>query len=184
MQGPEVHNLKCMPLLLLLCVTVQYVQMGLQSNSTQRPLIGREVTLGIWWPGWEKPSVPVWLYVANTIDHSSRQHDNHDMFTGLCMHLHAVEMSHTPLRSPSDILNPNWMDGVNRAVTSHEKNKNAIFMNRMRCTDCQMRGEKRSEPIEPKKMLIRGARFAYIACQTYWQKCQKLNEKNLCSWIC
>lgn len=49
-------------------------------------------------------------------------------------------------------------------------------MTKIRGADCQMR-EKRSEPIEPKKMLIRGVQFAYIACQTHWQKCQKLNQK-------
>ena len=27
-------------------------------------------------------------------------------------------------------------------------------------------------------MLIRELQFAYIACQTYWQKCQKLNQKS------
>lgn len=55
-------------------------------------------------------------------------------------------------------------------------------MTKIRCADCQM-GEKRSEPIEPKKMLIREVQFAYIACQTYWQKCQKVNQKSLSS-IC
>lgn len=37
--------------------------------------------------------------------------------------------------------------------------------------------KERSEPNEPKKMLIREVQFAYIVCQTYWQKCQKLNQK-------
>lgn len=55
-------------------------------------------------------------------------------------------------------------------------------MTKIRRADCQMRGKKkRSGPIEPKKMLIRGVQFAYIACQTHWQKCQKLNQKSLSS---
>lgn len=41
--------------------------------------------------------------------------------------------------------------------------------------------EKRFKPIEAKKILIRAVQFAYIACQTYWQKCQKLNKKSLSS---
>lgn len=60
-------------------------------------------------------------------------------------------------------------------------------MTKIRHADCQKekkrkggraRGKKeRSEPNEPKKMLIREVQFAYIVCQTYWQKCQKLNQK-------
>lgn len=37
--------------------------------------------------------------------------------------------------------------------------------------------EGKKERSEPKKMLIREVQFAYIVCQTYWQKCQKLNQK-------
>lgn len=56
-------------------------------------------------------------------------------------------------------------------------------MTGIRRADCQMR-EKRSKPIEPKKMLIREVQFAYIACHTYWQKCQKLIQKKNLSSIC